>query len=199
VKALLNLKVSKMKRTGNLKQLVCNKDNIELADQRARRNKTKSFGVQQHDLNKEEENSQLLASLINQTYHTSKYDKFTIYEPKEREISRLPYFPDRICHHALMNVLESVWTKKLVYNTYACLKGKGIHALNQDLTKVLRSDVEGTKYCLKLDIRKFYPSINHEILKYDILASTIKDNWVLTTLFDIVDSAPGVPIGNYLS
>lgn len=82
--------------------------------------------------------------------------------------------------------------------TYACRKNKGIHKAAQDIKKVLRKDVVNTQYCLKLDIKKFYPSIDHEILK-SIVRRKIKDTRVLKLLDEIIDSAPGVPIGNYLS
>lgn len=62
----------------------------------------------------------------------------------------------------------------------------------------MRKDPEGTEYCLKIDIRKFYPSINHKILK-EILRRKIKDVALLKLLDEIIDSADGVPIGNYLS
>ena len=88
--------------------------------------------------------------------------------------------------------------KIFIAHTYACRKNKGIHKAAQDIKKVLRKDVVNTQYCLKLDIKKFYPSIDHEILK-SIVRRKIKDTKVLKLLDEIIDSAPGVPIGNYLS
>lgn len=86
-----------------------------------------------------------------------------------------------------------------IYCTYLCLqKNKGIHKAAQDIKRVLRKDTVNTQYCLKLDIKKFYPSIDHEILK-SIVRRKIKDTRVLKLLDEIIDSAPGVPIGNYLS
>ncbi|MGN0966698.1 MAG: reverse transcriptase domain-containing protein [Candidatus Coprovivens sp.] len=87
-----------------------------------------------------------------------------MWEPKERLIFRLPYYPDRITHHAIMNVLEPIWRKILIKGTYSSIKGRGIHKCAKDLKNVLKKYPEETKYCLKLDIRKFYPSINHDIL-----------------------------------
>ena len=52
-----------------------------------------------------------------------------IYEPKERIIFRLPYYPDRITHHAIMNIMESIWVKIFTRDTYSCIKNRGIHAL----------------------------------------------------------------------
>lgn len=95
--------------------------------------------------------------------------------------------------------MEPIWVSTFITQTYSCIKGRGIHKLAKDVKKVLRKDKEGTKYCLKLDVRKFYPSIDHNILKYDVLRGKVKDKRLLAMLDEIVDSADGVPIGNYLS
>lgn len=97
-----------------------------------------------------------------------------------------------------MNTLEPIWLSIFTKNTYSCIKNRGIHKLVNNLKKALKSDPEGTKYCLKLDIKKFYPSINHDILK-QIIRYKIKDEELLQLLDEIIDSAEGVPIGNYLS
>jgi hypothetical protein len=135
--------------------------------------------------------------LLNKTYTTSDYTVFTIFEPKERKIFRLPYFPDRITHHAIMNVVEPIFTRAFTADTYSCIKGKGIHAAARSVRTSL-SDVPYTKYCLKLDIRKFYPNIDHAILK-QLLRRKFKDADLLWLLDGIIDSADGIPIGNYLS
>lgn len=188
-----------MKRLGNLHKLICTAENIERADRNARLCKPNNWGVRKHDKHREEDNKKLLEDLTKLTYKTSKYDTFKIYEPKERLIFRLPYYPDRIAHHAIMNIMEPIWVKVFVHHTYSCIKGKGIHSLVQDLKKILKKDPDGTKYCLKLDVKKFYPSINHNVLKNTILRRKIKDKGLLAILDEIVDSAGGVPIGNYLS
>ena len=187
-----------MKRINNLYKNIYDINNINDADDKARKCKRNSYGVKKHDKIRELDNIFLSDALKDQEYHTSKYTTYTIYEPKERLIFRLPYYPDRITHHAIMNVMEPVWTKLFTRDTYSCIKGRGIHALVQKLQKDLRKDPAGTTYCLKLDIRKFYPSIDHDILK-SIIRRKIKDKQVLQLLDEIIDSAPGVPIGNYLS
>ncbi len=135
--------------------------------------------------------------LKNKTYTTSPYTTFKIFEPKERLIFRLPYFPDRITHHAVMNVLEPVFTRLFTADTYSCIKGKGIHGAANALKLALK-DRANTIYCLKMDIKKFYPNINHAILKH-LLRRKFKDNDLLWLLDGIIDSAEGLPIGNYLS
>lgn len=187
-----------MKRISNIFQKIYDRANIELADDKARKCKRKRYGVRKHDERRAEDNDWLQTLLENGWYQTSKYTTFKIYEPKEREIFRLPYYPDRITHHAIMNILEPIWKKIFTKNTYSCIKGRGIHALVKDLQSDLKNDIEGTTYCLKMDIHKFYPSITHSILK-DIIKKKIKDKRLLGLLFEIIDSADGVPIGNYLS
>lgn len=186
------------KKISKIYHKVYNLDNIELADQKARKGKSKSYGVKRHDLHKTEENFSLMSDLITGNYKTSEYDKFRIFEPKERIIYRLPYFPDRICHHAIMNIMEDIWVKIFTRDTYSCIKNRGIHALANKLRQDLRNNQEETIYCLKLDIKKFYPSIDNSILK-QIIRKKIKDEDLLKLLDEIIDSEKGVPIGNYLS
>lgn len=187
-----------MQRLNNLHSRICTAFNIEEADDKARKHKKHRYGIIKHDNNREEENKRLLYELQNLIFKTSEYTTYKIYEPKERIIFRLPYYPDRIVHHAIMNIMEPIWVKTMINNTYSCIKERGILKLANDLKKVLREDKEGTTYCLKLDIKKFYPSINHDVLK-DILRKKIKDKELLAVLDEIVDSTDGVPIGNYLS
>lgn len=187
-----------MKRINNLFDRICSLENISIADECARRNKSTTYGVRLHDKHREEHLLQLQQWFFTGTYKTSQYSIYTIKQPKERIIYRLPYFPDRIAHHAIMNVLEEVWEKIFISNSYSCRKRKGIHKAVNDIKKDIKQDPAGVKYCLKLDIVKFYPSINHDILK-QVVRRKIKDYKLLDLLDSIIDSAPGVPIGNYLS
>lgn len=187
-----------MKRINNLFPQIYDHDNIDLADRKARKCKKNTYGVKKHDENREQENLQIHENIKNGTYKTSGYSTFKIYEPKERIIFRLPYNPDRIVHHAVMNILEPIWVKTFTRDTYSCIKNRGIHALAQQLRKDLDADPQGTLYCLKMDIKKFYPSINHAVLKR-ILKKKIKDKKLLKLLGEVIDSADGVLIGNYLS
>ena len=187
-----------MKRIGNIFDKVISLENLRLADEKARKGKTKSYGVMFHDKNREANLLALHESLKNGTFKTSKYHIFTIYEPKERRIYRLPYYPDRILHHAIMNVLEPIWVSVFTKDTYSCIKNRGIHKCARSVKQSLKQDPDGTRYCLKIDIRKFYPSINHEILK-KVVRRKIKDERLFALLNEIIDSVDGVPIRNYLS
>jgi RNA-directed DNA polymerase len=186
-----------MKRIGNLFKEICSIENLCLADMRARKNKGRQPCIQRHDLNREANIAALHELLMNKTYRTSKYYVFKIYDPKERDIFRLPYYPDRIVHHAIMNVLEPILVAMFTADTYSCIRGRGIHSAGEKLKKALQ-DKQRTVYCLKMDIRKFYPSVDGEVLKR-LLRRKIKDADLLWLLDEIIDSAPGLPIGNYLS
>lgn len=190
-------KQSKMKRKGNLYSKIYDMQNLILAEKKARKGKKNQYGVKAFDKNKASNLLHLQSMLKDKTYKTSEYSRFIIYEPKEREIYRLPYFPDRIAHHAVMNVIEQILVSVFTADTYSCIKGRGIHGAAYAVKKAMKNE-EKTKYCLKLDIKKFYPSIDHDVLKY-ILRKKFKDSDLLWLLDEIIDSAPGVPIGNYLS
>lgn len=196
-----------MKRYGNLYDTIISIDNLKLADTKARKGKLMSYGVRRHDKERESNIMRLHEVLKSCDYHTSRYDTFMIYEPKERHICRLPYFPDRIVHHAIMNVLEPIWVATFIESTYSCIKERGIHKCAIDVRNALDEDCAGTKYCLKIDIRKFYESIDHKTLK-QIVRRKIKDVRLLKLIDEIIDSnntidgvkhGKGVPIGNYMS
>lgn len=187
-----------MKRYDYLFNRVCSIENLRIADHKARQGKKRSRGVHLFDRDAEGNLQRLHEVLLSGNYHTSKYTFFQVHDPKERTIARLPYYPDRIVHHAIMNVLEPIFNKLYTADTYACIKGRGSHLARRRIMTALRRDPEGTQYCLKLDIRKYYPSVDHATLKA-IVRRKIKDERLLDLLDEIIDSASGLPIGNYLS
>ena len=164
-----------MKRIGNLWEKIISVENLMMADEKARKGKTRSYGVRLHDRNRAANIQKLHDDLAAKRFRTSNYHIFTIHEPKERKIYQLPYYPDRIVHHAVMNVMESIWVSSFTADTYSCIKNRGIHLAAKKVRRALKEDPDGTRYCLKIDIRKFYPSIDHEILK-GIIRRKIKDN-----------------------
>lgn len=189
-----------MKRYGNLYGQICSYENLASAAENARKGKARQKTVEAFFANFEENIRQLQEELVTHAFKTSEYSVFRIFEPKERVIYRLP-FRDRIVHWAIMLVVEPIWIGTFTRDTYACIKGRGIHALQRKLQENLRDDPEGTEFCLKIDVKKFYPSIDHEILK-GVIRRKIKDPELLALLDEIIDSVPdgaGVPIGNYLS
>lgn len=185
-----------MKRIGNLYTKIYDLDNLYLAYNKAKTGKSKSKGVIQFESDLDNNILQIQKELIEQTYITSEYNVFTIRDPKERTIYSLP-FRDRVVQHAIMNIIESLWTSVFISHSYSSIKGKGIHGAWKHIRRDLKNRKQ-TQYCLKMDITKFYPSINHHIMK-QIIRKKIKDEKLLHLLDGIIDSAPGMPIGNYLS
>lgn len=96
-----------MKRLNGLHDRICTLQNIEEADKNARKGKH-NWGIIKYDQHAKENNEKLLETLETLSYTTSEYSKYKIYEPKERIIFRLPYYPDRIAQWAIMNVMEPI-------------------------------------------------------------------------------------------
>lgn len=186
-----------MKRFGNLYEKIYDMDNIRLAHYNARKGKSSYSEVKQVDTNPEYYFEQIHDMLKDKTFKNAKYHIFKrTFGKKEREIFKLPYFPDRIVHHCIMQVLEPIWNKVLIRDTYSSLKGRGIHDGLKRVKNALK--ISNSKYCLKFDIQKFYPSVDHVILK-QIIRKKIKCPDTLRLLDIIIDSTTGIPIGNYLS
>lgn len=185
-----------MKRIGNIYEKIFSIDNLLLADKIARRGKSKQPGIIEFDKNYDQNIADLYRELATNTYQISEYKLFKIYEPKERDIACLPY-RDRIIQHAIMIPLEEMFVANLTADTYSCVKGRGVHKACEAIKRALK-DVPNTTYCLKLDIKKFYPNVDPDILK-QLLRRKIKDKELLDLLDGIIDSATGIPIGNLLS
>ncbi len=186
-----------MKRYGNLYARICDTENLMRAAQNAAAGKRKREEVTAFFAALTENVEQLRRELAGKSYRTSEYSIFEKFEGKRRIIYKLP-FRDRVVHWAIMQVLEPIWTPQFTADTHACIKGRGMHSLLRKLREDLRRDPEGTRYCLKIDVRKFYPSIDHEKMR-EVVRRKIKDPEVLWLLDEIIGSAPGVPIGNYIS
>ena len=135
--------------------------------------------------------------LSNKTYQPGKYSRFIVKDPKERIISASSV-RDRVVQHAIMNHYDSVFDRHLIYDSYACRIGKGTHKA------VLRAFhfAKSSEYFLKMDVRKYFDSINHKILKI-LLKKIIKDIDILDVFYSIIDSGDisgkGIPIGNLTS
>jgi len=189
-----------MKRYGNLYGQICDAENLQLAHLKARRGKAHYTEVQKVNHEPEKYLGNLQTMLLEKTYQTSRYRVMKVFEPKERAIYKLPYYPDRIAHHAIMNVLQPIWDKTFIDDVYSAIPGRGLHAGLLKLRKFLKNP-EGTRYCLKFDISKFYPSVDHEIL-LQLIEHKIKCKDTLWLLDEIIRSPGGtknIPIGNYLS
>ncbi len=172
-------------------------DNIYKAYRNARKGKGWQNTVKEFEKNLDVNLNKIQHSLVNKTFQTSPYKTKIIHEPKKRIIYRLPFNPDRIIQHALMNVIEPIWDNLFIYDSYACRKGKGIHAGSTRTMEFARKN----DYCLKCDISKFYPSINHDIL-FRIVQKKIKCKdtlWLFENIIYSIGEGINVPIGNYTS
>lgn len=191
-----------MKRYGNLYQIICSKENLRLAHQNARKGKGWYKEVKMVDSDVDHYINLLHDMLVNKTYQTSEYVTFIKRDSnKDRVIYKLPYFPDRICQWAIIQVIEPILIKNLIQNTYSAIPGRGIHKALDDVKKAIQKDPTGMAYCLKLDVKKYYPSIDHAVLKGKF-RRMFKDPDLLWLLDEIIDSTPGnagIPIGNYVS
>jgi RNA-directed DNA polymerase len=186
-----------MKRYGNLYKDIIELDNIYDAYLKARKGKGWQRTVKNVENDLENRLALIQDMLVNKTYKVSPYRTKVIYEPKQRLIYKLPFYPDRIIQHAIINVLSPIWESFFIKDSYASRPGKGIHACSTRTMEFIRRN----KYCLKCDISKFYPSIDHEVL-YSIIAHKIKDKdvlWLLRQIIDTVEGGKNCPIGNFTS
>jgi len=179
-----------MKRLGNLWQQLVSFDNLWLAYRKARRGKQGREAVAAFSLNLEPELLRLQDELESGSYRTGDYRQFVIYERKPRLISAAP-FRDRVVHHAIMNVIEPPLDRTFIFDSYACRAGKGVHAAVDRYQGWARRYA----YALKMDIAKYFPAIDHELLKLK-LRRRIKDRSVLTLLDCIIDGSPAGPEEN---
>lgn len=191
-----------MKRYGNLYEKIITMENLREAHRNARKDKLFYEEVKMVDRNPEKYLKQIQDMLITGTYKVSEYTVSILKDKgKERELRKLPYFPDRIVQWAIMLQVEPIFMEVFISSTCASIKGRGIHKASEKLVKYMETDPEGTQYCYKIDVRKFYPSINHTILK-KLLRKKLKDEKLLSLLDTIIDSTEGdtgIPIGSYLS
>lgn len=128
------------------------------------------------------------------TYRHGNYKFFTLFDPKERQISAAP-FRDRLVHHALCQIIEPLLDKKFIFDSYACRKHKGTHKAIHRLQFFLKKPQ--TTYALKCDISKCFPSINHRLL-CQFLKKYLRDKQALWLLEEIVGSYESGGQYNYL-
>jgi retron-type reverse transcriptase len=167
-------------------------ENLLLAAKKAQKGKRFKDSTALFNLNLEKELLKILRELQGRTYRPGRYKEFVIYEPVKRLISAAPY-RDRVVHHALCNIIDPVFEKSFIHDSYANRKEKGTHrAINR-----FQTFMQKYRYVLKCDIRKYFPSIDHEIL-YGLLQRKIADNDVLWLIRTILESSnPQEPVGDY--
>lgn len=161
-------------------------DNLLLAWRKARRGKRYQATVASFERNLDVELTTLRDELLTESYQPGGYRSFTIHESKRRKISAAA-FRDRVVHHALCNLIEPIYDRKFIFDSYANRKGKGTHKALDRCTQFLRR----YRYVLPCDIQQFFPAIDHNILK-QILAQTIACDATLDLCAKIIDSGVGV-------
>ena len=152
-----------MKRVGNLWPDLTSFANLLAAAEVAAAGKRKRPDVAAFLMDLEPELMRLRCELLAGSYEPGPYRTFTILEPKPRRISAAP-FRDRVVHHALTNILEPIFERRFSNNSFACRAGKGTHKA----LAVAREGARRFPYVLKLDVRKYFASIDHQILNLQL-------------------------------
>lgn len=187
-----------MKRYNHLFNKIATFNNFDKAYTKASKNKQHYTEVKQINKSRFRYIGKLYRDVKTKRYKVGKYTIYDLWSGgKIREIYRLP-MRDRIVQHAIMMYLEPIFRANFIANTFQSIKGRGTHLCLHKVKQAIK-DVEHTTYCLKLDIKKCYPSLDKEILKEKI-AKMFKDKDLIELLYVIIDSCEkGVPIGNYTS
>lgn len=178
--------------------------NILAAHERASKSKGLRYEVLSFNLNLNSNLMRIVDALANETYLPSKYWKFWIYDPKKRLILALPY-ADRVVHQWFVEeFIKPYYIPRFIADSYACIPKRGTHAAVDKIQQYMRHMNQmtgGHYYILKMDISKFFNSINLKVL-YDILARVIVDPKLLRLVHTIIfedGEHDGLPIGNYVS
>lgn len=187
-----------MKREGNLMEKIADPDNLRLAFWKASKGKRYKKQIVSYQKNLDNNLKILRENLLEGNVRVGDYHYFTIYDPKKRIICAAD-FGERVLHHALMNICHHNFEKYQIDQSYASRIGKGTYsALKQ-------AGIYQKKYAwfLKLDVRKYFDNIDHDVLK-KLLAQRFKDKVLLNVFDHIIDSYcstlnKGLPIGNLTS
>jgi len=175
-----------MKTYKNLYPQICAFENIHLAYRKARKGKRGREPAAAFEFNLEANLIQLQRELLVKTYRPGPYHSFYIHDPKRRLISAAP-FRDRVVHHALCNVIEPLFERRFIFDSYANRVGQGTHRALDRCQEYARR----YRYVLPLDVRQFFPSIDHAILRQP-LARVIADPDVMWLIDLILASGAGV-------
>jgi len=175
-----------MKTYRNLWPQICDFKNLHAAWRQARRGKNGKAQVIRFEADLEDNVVALEQELDSCSYQPGQYTNFFVHEAKLRKISAAP-FPDRVVHNALCNVLEPIFERRFIHDSYACRRGKGTHRAMDRCTYFARR----YPYVLKCDVAKFFPSVDHEIL-LGVLARTIRCDRTMELIRRILASGVGI-------
>lgn len=186
--------------THNFNQLI-SIENLFQAWDEFKKGKRKRKDVQRFERNLEDNLFDLHQLLKSKTYQHGNYQSFYVQDPKQRHIHKAQVV-DRIVHHLLYKYLYEVFDKTFIYDSYSCRLEKGTHKGIKRLEKFVRIVSNNyTKDCwaLKLDIRKFFASVDHQVL-INLLKKKIEEPNISRLLKEVIDSFPsGIPLGNLTS
>lgn len=191
-----------MKRVGFLYPEICDIENIRLAIMKASLGKRNRTHVREVLDNLDYYTGKIQKMLVNKTYQPSPYTIKTIFDgasKKERTIYKPRFYPDQIIHWALILKLQPIMMRGMYAYTCGSVPGRGTSYDQKYVRRALDLDYQGTKYCLKMDVSKFYPSIDQSLLK-QMFRKMIKDKsclWLIDTIIGSTET--GLPIGNYTS
>jgi len=195
-----------MKTYANLYSQLCSYDNLELAFRKARRGKTAKPYVIAFEKNLESNLMQLRSALLMHCYDPKPLVQFIIRDPKTRTISKSA-FRDRVVHHALVNILEPIYEKRFIHDSYANRKGRGtLKALKRFDSFKRKASKNNTRACyvLKADIRHYFEEVDQSLL-LRIITERIKDESIIWLIRKILDNyaakakGKGMPLGNLTS
>ncbi len=182
----------KMKCYGNLWKDIIDEENLFLAAYKAAKGKRFQANVLTFNAKLGDNIVKIKKELESRTYRPRSYRTFQIFEPKQRMISAAP-FRDRVVHHALCNIIQPIFEKTFIFDSYANRKDFGTHKALRKFTKFARS----SKYVLQCDIEKYFPGIDHEILK-GLIRRKIKCPETLWLIDKIIDNSNGqISINRY--
>jgi RNA-directed DNA polymerase len=190
-----------LKRQGYIYENVYDIDNIRQAMMKASLGKRNQLRVKTILKNMDYYAYQIQKLLINKTYRPSKPQVKIIEDganKKTRTISKPNFYPDQVVHWALMLQIEPIIMRGMYEYNCGSVPKRGTSFGQKAVRKWLDKDPKNTKYCLKMDVKKFYPSIDNEILKR-MFRRKIKDRDCLWLIDTIIDSNVGQPIGFYTS
>jgi len=189
---------STSKRVGNLYNKTFTLENLHKAYLIARKGKRKKPHTYEFEINLGQNLADLHDELKDGTYKPKPYRQFEVYEPKKRVINA-PHFRDLVVQHAIYKEIYEIFDKSFIDHAYACRKGKGTHKASRYTQKEMRK-YSGELYYLKLDIKKYFYSIDRDILR-GLFKKKIKDEKFVELMceFAKMDGDTGIPIGNLLS
>lgn len=191
-----------MKRIGYIYEKICDVNNIRKALHSASKGKKYKRNVKRIFKNENYYIEQIRLMLVNKTYKPSPYIESVIHDgmnKKQRTIHKPKFYPDQIIHWCLMNQIDHLMMRGMYKWSCASIPGRGTHYAKNGVQKWLRTDKKNTKYCIKLDIKKYYPNVDNKLLKSKF-RKLIKCKDALNLIDLIVDSnEKGLPIGNYTS